>query len=137
MNAVVLTAVLSCLNFGLYTAPRMLFVLAGRREAPALMTRVRSRGVPTPPPTSPSPLDPATRNHNDAGRWGAVRCRRCAGRSAYRSGRTRSPVRVVISGLRRVLSFATAYGHVAGRVQAAEVMPRYLVVVSCPRAAPL
>ena len=35
MNAVVLTAVLSCLNSGLYTASRMLFVLAGRREAPA------------------------------------------------------------------------------------------------------
>ena len=34
MNAVVLTAVLSCLNSGLYTASRMLFVLAGRREAP-------------------------------------------------------------------------------------------------------
>ncbi|WP_395674869.1 hypothetical protein [Inquilinus sp.] len=30
MNAVVL----SCLNSGLYTASRMLFVLAGRREAP-------------------------------------------------------------------------------------------------------
>ena len=29
MNAVVLTAVLSCLNSGLYTASRMLFVLAG------------------------------------------------------------------------------------------------------------
>jgi GABA permease len=46
MNAVVLTAVLSCLNSGLYTASRMLFVLAGRREAPAVMTRVSSRGVP-------------------------------------------------------------------------------------------
>jgi GABA permease len=46
MNAVVLTAVLSCLNSGLYTASRMLFVLAGRREAPAVMTRVTARGVP-------------------------------------------------------------------------------------------
>jgi GABA permease len=46
MNAVVLTAVLSCLNSGLYTASRMLFVLAGRREAPAAMTRVTKRGVP-------------------------------------------------------------------------------------------
>ena len=46
LNAVVLTAVLSCLNSGLYTASRMLFVLAGRREAPAAMTRVTSRGVP-------------------------------------------------------------------------------------------
>ena len=34
MNAVVLTAVLSCLNSGMYTASRMLFVLAARREAP-------------------------------------------------------------------------------------------------------
>ncbi len=33
MNAVVLTAVLSCLNSGLYTSSRMLFVLAARREA--------------------------------------------------------------------------------------------------------
>jgi GABA permease len=33
-NAVVLTAVLSCLNSGPYTALRMLFVLAGRHEAP-------------------------------------------------------------------------------------------------------
>src|SRR6185436_9840710 len=37
---------LSCLNSGLYTASRMLFVLAGRREAPAVMTRVTGRGVP-------------------------------------------------------------------------------------------
>ena len=46
MNAVVLTAVLSCLNSGLYTASRMLFVLAARREAPAAMVSVNSRGVP-------------------------------------------------------------------------------------------
>ncbi len=32
MNAVVLTAVLSRLNSGLYTASRMLFALAGRRR---------------------------------------------------------------------------------------------------------
>ncbi|WP_191497985.1 amino acid permease [Mycobacterium simulans] len=47
MNAVVLTAVLSCLNSGLYTASRMLFVLAGRREAPAQLVRVSRRGVPS------------------------------------------------------------------------------------------
>ena len=35
MNLVVLTAMLSCLNSGLYTSSRMLFVLAARREAPA------------------------------------------------------------------------------------------------------
>ena len=46
MNAVVLTAVLSCLNSGLYTASRMLFVLAARREAPAQLMRVNNRGVP-------------------------------------------------------------------------------------------
>jgi GABA permease len=46
MNLVVLTAVLSCLNSGLYTASRMLFVLAGRREAPASLVAVNRRGVP-------------------------------------------------------------------------------------------
>lgn len=46
MNLIVLTAVLSCLNSGLYTASRMLFVLAGRREAPAMLVEVTGRGVP-------------------------------------------------------------------------------------------
>jgi GABA permease len=46
MNAVVLTAVLSCLNSGMYTASRMLFVLAARREAPPQLVRVTHRGVP-------------------------------------------------------------------------------------------
>src|SRR3954447_22273176 len=46
MNAVVLTAVLSCLNSGLYTASRMLFVLAARREAPVRLITVNRRGVP-------------------------------------------------------------------------------------------
>jgi GABA permease len=46
MNAVVLTAVLSCLNSGLYTASRMLFVLADRRAAPARLVRLSRRGVP-------------------------------------------------------------------------------------------
>jgi GABA permease len=46
MNAVVLTAVLSCLNSGMYTASRMLFVLAARREAPLQLVRVTRRGVP-------------------------------------------------------------------------------------------
>ncbi|MEI6252154.1 MAG: amino acid permease [Mycobacteriaceae bacterium] len=46
MNAVVLTAVLSCLNSGMYTASRMLFVLAARREAPARLVEVNGRGVP-------------------------------------------------------------------------------------------
>lgn len=47
MNLVVLTAVLSCLNSGLYTASRMIFVLAARHEAPKRLTLVNSRGVPT------------------------------------------------------------------------------------------
>lgn len=46
MNAIVLTAVLSCLNSGLYTASRMIFVLAGRSEAPASLITVTDRGVP-------------------------------------------------------------------------------------------
>jgi GABA permease len=46
MNAIVLTAVLSCLNSGLYSASRVLFVLASQREAPAQMIKVSSRGVP-------------------------------------------------------------------------------------------
>ena len=46
MNAVVLTAVLSCLNSGLYTSSRMLFVLAARREAPAALMSVSKNGVP-------------------------------------------------------------------------------------------
>ncbi|QCH26353.1 amino acid permease [Mycobacteroides salmoniphilum] len=46
MRIVVLTAVLSCLNSAMYTASRMLFVLAGRGEAPRSWLRVNSRGVP-------------------------------------------------------------------------------------------
>ena len=46
MNAVVLTAVLSCLNSGMYTASRMLFVLSARREAPSKLVEVTGRGVP-------------------------------------------------------------------------------------------
>jgi len=46
MNAVVLTAVLSCLNSGLYSASRVLFALAARHEAPARMLNVSRRGVP-------------------------------------------------------------------------------------------
>jgi GABA permease len=46
MNAVVLTAVLSCLNSGLYTASRMLFVLADQGQAPRRLLDVNRRGVP-------------------------------------------------------------------------------------------
>jgi GABA permease len=47
MNAVVLVAVLSCLNSGLYTGSRMLFVLSARREAPRRLLNLNRRGVPT------------------------------------------------------------------------------------------
>ena len=46
MNAVVLTAVLSCLNSGLYTSSRMLFALAGRGQAPTRLVKLSRRGVP-------------------------------------------------------------------------------------------
>ncbi|WP_460699239.1 amino acid permease [Nocardia thraciensis] len=46
MNIVVLAAVLSCLNSGLYTSSRMLFVLASRGEAPRWVTSIDHRGVP-------------------------------------------------------------------------------------------
>ncbi|MBZ2409561.1 amino acid permease [Streptomyces sp. L06] len=46
MNVIVLTAVLSCLNSGLYTASRMAFSLGKRGDAPAAFARVNARGVP-------------------------------------------------------------------------------------------
>ncbi|UNS97020.1 amino acid permease [Streptomyces tubbatahanensis] len=47
MDVVVLTAVLSCLNSGLYTASRMAFSLGERGDAPASFGRTNKRGVPT------------------------------------------------------------------------------------------
>jgi L-asparagine transporter-like permease len=47
MNLIVLVAVLSCLNSGLYVTSRMLFRLAARGEAPRSMVALDSRGVPT------------------------------------------------------------------------------------------
>ncbi|MEU3195021.1 amino acid permease [Streptomyces sp. NPDC006992] len=47
MDVVVLTAVLSCLNSGLYTASRMAFSLGERKDAPASFGRTNGRGVPT------------------------------------------------------------------------------------------
>jgi gamma-aminobutyrate permease len=47
MDVVVLTSVLSCLNSGLFTASRMVFSLARRGDAPAVLGRVSRRGVPT------------------------------------------------------------------------------------------
>lgn len=46
MNVVVLVAVLSCLNSGIYVASRVLFTLAARNDAPQALVRVNARGVP-------------------------------------------------------------------------------------------
>ncbi|MFG3255079.1 amino acid permease [Streptomyces sp. NPDC048172] len=46
MNVIVLTAVLSCLNSGLYTASRMAFSLGKRGDAPRSFARTNARGVP-------------------------------------------------------------------------------------------
>ncbi|CAG2160208.1 amino acid permease [Cupriavidus numazuensis] len=47
MNAIVLTAVLSALNSGLYASSRMLFALTKRGDAPRSLARVSRNGVPT------------------------------------------------------------------------------------------
>ncbi|MBT2489036.1 amino acid permease [Streptomyces sp. ISL-96] len=47
MNVIVLTAVLSCLNSGLYTASRMAFSLGQRGDAPKAFARTNKQGVPT------------------------------------------------------------------------------------------
>jgi GABA permease len=46
MNVIVLTAVLSCLNSGLYTSSRMLYALAKKGDAPRWFMRLNDRGVP-------------------------------------------------------------------------------------------
>ncbi len=46
MDFIVLTAVLSCLNSGLYTASRMAFSLGERGDAPKSFAKVNGRGVP-------------------------------------------------------------------------------------------
>jgi GABA permease len=46
MNAVVLTAVLSALNSGLYASSRMLFALTGRGDAPKGLAKLCRNGVP-------------------------------------------------------------------------------------------
>jgi GABA permease len=46
MSLVILTAVLSALNSGLFAASRMLMALAGRSDAPAGFARLDARGVP-------------------------------------------------------------------------------------------
>jgi GABA permease len=46
MNAIILTAVLSALNSGLYAASRMMFALTRRGDAPRALAKVNGRGVP-------------------------------------------------------------------------------------------
>ncbi|MFF5935757.1 amino acid permease [Streptomyces sp. NPDC012508] len=47
MNVIILTAVLSCLNSGLYTASRMAYSLGRRGDAPKAFGRTNAKGVPT------------------------------------------------------------------------------------------
>ena len=46
MSAIILTAVLSCLNSAFYVSSRVLFILAERRDAPQMLVKVNSRRVP-------------------------------------------------------------------------------------------
>lgn len=46
MNVIVLTAVLSCLNSGLYVTSRVLFALAARNDAPQSLVALSGRRVP-------------------------------------------------------------------------------------------
>lgn len=46
MNIIVLVAVLSCLNSGIYTASRMLYSLSQKAEAPSIFLKVNRRGAP-------------------------------------------------------------------------------------------
>jgi GABA permease len=46
MNFILLTAVLSCLNSGLYTSSRMLFSMAQKGDAPKLFLKVNRKGIP-------------------------------------------------------------------------------------------
>jgi GABA permease len=47
MNIIVLVAVLSCLNSGIYVASRILFTLAAKGDAPQWLVKVDRRGVPS------------------------------------------------------------------------------------------
>ena len=46
MNVIVLTAVLSCLNSGVYVTARVLFAMADKGDAPRWLTSVNKRQVP-------------------------------------------------------------------------------------------
>jgi L-asparagine transporter-like permease len=46
MSAIILTAVLSCLNSAFYVSSRVLFILAGRGDAPQALVKLNARRVP-------------------------------------------------------------------------------------------
>jgi GABA permease len=46
MSAIILTAVLSCLNSAFYVSSRVLFILAERGDAPQILVRLNARRVP-------------------------------------------------------------------------------------------
>jgi GABA permease len=46
MNIVVLTALISCLNSGIYASSRMVFALASKKDAPKALKKISRRGVP-------------------------------------------------------------------------------------------
>jgi AAT family amino acid transporter/GABA permease len=46
MSAIILTAVLSCLNSAFYVSSRVMFILAERRDAPQMLVKVNARRVP-------------------------------------------------------------------------------------------
>jgi GABA permease len=46
MSAIILTAVLSCLNSAFYVSSRVLFILAGRGDAPQSLIKLNARRVP-------------------------------------------------------------------------------------------
>ena len=48
INAIILTAVLSAGNSGLYASTRMLYAMAKAGDAPEIFTKLNSRGVPVP-----------------------------------------------------------------------------------------
>lgn len=47
MDIIVLVAVLSCLNSGIYVASRVLFTLAAKKDAPMWIVQIDKRGVPS------------------------------------------------------------------------------------------
>ena len=84
MNAIVVTAVLSCLNSGMYTGSRMLFALARRGDAPKSLLEVNRRGVPG----QGDPADLVDRLRLDRSSP-TSRPRRCSSSSSTRPARSR------------------------------------------------